>query len=465
MDEILSFSATHQAQLLRQRSISSVELVQAHLERIAEVNPRIHAAIEVFTDQALAGARAADHALARDASPGPLCGVPFSVKDSIELAGAVCTAGTWGRRDAQASTEDATLVARLRGAGAIPIARTNLPDLLFAFESDNLLFGATCNPYDLTRSSGGSSGGEAALIASCGSPLGLGSDAAGSVRLPAAFCGIAGIKPTSGRLPRTGHFPPAGGWIEALWQIGPMARYVEDLCTVMPLLAVGDGVDTSVVDMPFQDPARVNLRGLRVAFHTDNGFAPAGDEVAAVVRAAAGALAGETAALAEDRPDCLAQAYELEMKLLGADGGDGLREYLQTVGSTRVHPLLTGWLDKLEVYRTNVADFAAYWAEWDAYRAEIGAFLRRYDVLICPVYTQPALPHGASIEEQNFRGFSHTMAYNVAGLPAAVVRCGTSANGLPIAVQVVAARWREDIALAVAGRLEREFGGWVAPEM
>src|SRR5450759_4531860 len=235
MDEILSFSATHQARLVRQRSISSVELVQAHVERIATVNPRIHAVIEVLAAQALAAARAADEAVARSADTGPLCGVPFSVKDSIELGGAVCTAGTLGRRDAPPSTEDATLVARLRR------------------------------------------------------------DAAGSVRLPAAFCGIAGLKPTSGRLPRTGHFPPAGGWIEALWQIGPMARHVEDLCTVMPLLVGGDGRDTSVVDMPFHDPARVELGGLRVAFHTDNGFAAAAAEVAGVVRAAAQALAGEEA--------------------------------------------------------------------------------------------------------------------------------------------------------------------------
>jgi amidase len=458
MDEILSFSATHQARLIRQRSISSVELVQAHLKRISEVNPRIHAVIEVFGEPALAAARAADES----PSDGPLCGVPFSIKDSIELAGAVCTGGTSGRRNAPLSTEDATLVARLRGAGAIPIARTNLPDLLFAFESDNLLFGATCNPYDAARTSGGSSGGEAALIASCGSPLGLGSDAAGSVRVPAAFCGIASIKPTSGRLPRTGHFPPAGGWIEALWQIGPMARHVEDLCTVMPLLAGGDGRDATVVDMPVHDPARVELRRLRVAFHTDNGFAPADAEVAGVVRDAALALEGEVALLEEERPGCLEQAFDLEMKFLGADGGDGLRAYLRDLGSTQVHPLLTGWLDKLEAYRTDVSGLAGYWAEWDAYRAAMRAFLGRYDVLVCPVYSHAALPHGASTQEENFRGFSYTMAYNVAGWPAAVVRCGKSESGLPIGVQVVAAPWREDIALAVAARLECEFGGWKA---
>jgi amidase len=183
-----------------------------------------------------------------------------------------------GRKSAPPSTEDATLVARLRRAGAIPIARTNLPDLLFAFESANLIYGQTNNPYDVTCTSGGSSGGEAALIAACGSPLGLGSDAAGSVRLPAAFCGIAGIKPTSGRLPRTGHFPPAGGWLEMVWQIGPMARRVEDLIEAMRLLTGPDGIDPTVPDVPFREPEHVKPAHLRVAFYTDNGFAPADAE-------------------------------------------------------------------------------------------------------------------------------------------------------------------------------------------
>ena len=439
--ELLTFSAIHQARLIRERRVSSRELIQAHLEWIAAVNPRINAAIEVLAASALAASRLADEALARGESVGPLHGIPFSIKDSLELAGCVCTAGTTGRRSAPAAAEDAELIARLKRAGAIPIARTNLPDLLFAFESDNLLYGATRNPYDLSRTSGGSSGGEAALIASCGSPFGLGSDAAGSVRLPAAFCGIAGIKPTSGRLPRAGHFPPAGGWIEALWQIGPMARRVEDLVAVMPILS-GEPL------------APAEAGQLRIAFYTRDADAA----VAAVVRSVADFLHA-----VEDEPPCLAQAYDLEMKLLGADGGDGLRQYLCALGSTQLHPLLTGWLDKLEPYRTDLAGFAAYWAEWDAYRASLAAFLRRYDVILCPAYTHPALPHGASIQDENFRGFAHTMAYNVGGLPGAVVRCGQSAEGLPIAVQVVAGPNREDLALAVAARLEQEFGGWQPP--
>jgi amidase len=449
MDAVLALSATQQAKLIRDRKLSSLELIEAHLDRIAAVNPSLNAVTELLGDRALAEARSADQSQARGEIRGPLHGVPFSIKDSIELEGTVCTAGTVGRSGAPASPEDATLVARLRKAGAIPIARTNLPDLLFAFESDNLLFGRTNNPYDASRTCGGSSGGEAALIAACGSPMGLGSDCAGSVRLPAAFCGIAGIKPTSGRLPRLGHFPPEGAWFESLWQIGPMARYVEDLRLMLGVLAE---------ELPLREGTAPLRSRMRIAFYTDNGFAPASQEVASVVRAAADALSA-----VEDRPSCIADAYELEMKILGADGGDGLRAYLAQLGSARLHPLLTGWLDKLEDYRTDLRGFQRYWAEWDAYRANMAEFFREYDAIICPVYTQPALLHGTSTLDENFRGFSHTMAYNVAGYPGAVVRCGESAAGLPIAVQVVARPWREDLTLSIAETLEQAFGGWKAP--
>jgi amidase len=295
--------------------------------------------------------------------------------------------------------------------------------------------------------------------------MGLGSDAAGSVRLPAAFCGIAGIKPTSGRLPRTGHFPPPGGWIETLWQIGPMARRVEDLTCMLALLAGSDDRDPTCVNMPLGDPADVNLRALRVAFYTGNGIVETDADVARVVRTAAAALAGEAAIVEEDRPACLTNSYGLEMKFLGPDGGDALWQYLDLLGSTQVHPLLRGWLEKLRAYRVDLAGFAGYWAELDQYRAEMFAFLRRYDVILCPVYTQAALPHGTSTLDENFRGFSHTMAYNLTGWPGAVVRCGESAEGLPIGVQIVARPWREDVALAVAGWLEEAFGGWQAPSL
>src|SRR5580700_7979106 len=349
MNEILALSGVAQAALIRDRKISPQELFQLHLEQIAELNPAINAVVEVLQFS--------------EPRPGPFSGVPFSIKDSIEVEGTVCSAGTLGYRNAPKSTRDATLVARLRAAGAVPVARTNLPDMLFAFESDNLLFGRTNNPYDLSRTSGGSSGGEAALIASCGSPFGLGSDAAGSVRLPAHYCGIASLKPTSGRLARTGHVPPASGWVEALWQIGPMARHVEDLQALMRILLGEDNQDHTVIPMPYSG---VPIKNLRVAYFTDNGFAEPDSETQAVVTEAARALGA-----VERRPPGIERSHELEMMFLGADGGDGVREFLKSIGSDRTHPLLDGWLAKLAEFRTDLKGLGAYLTLIDHLRASM----------------------------------------------------------------------------------------------
>ena len=454
MTDILALSALAQGQLIAERAISSEELIRAHLDRIATVDPALNAAVEVLGDSALAAAKERD---TRSAPLSAFDGVPFSIKDSIEVQGTVCSAGTLGYRNNPPSTADATLVARLRAAGAIPIARTNLPDLLFAFESDNLIHGRTNNPYDLTRTSGGSSGGEAALIAACGSPMGLGSDAAGSVRLPAHFCGISALKPTSGRLARTGHVPPTGGWVEAVWQIGPMARRVEDLCAMMPILLSPDGLDRTVVPMPYSDPLRINLSGLRIAVFTDNGILAPDPETERTVRHAAQLLNAW-----DCRPPRIDRVYDLEMRYLAPDGADGLRGFLASIGSDRTHPLLDGWLRKHEPYRTDIAGFAACWAELDAFRAAMHAFLNDWDAVISPVAAFPALMHGASICDDVFPGFSYTMIHNLTGWPAAVVRCGTSAEGLPIGVQIAAAPWREDVVLAIALGLEERMGGWQA---
>ena len=448
------------AAMIRAGRISSTDLVTMHLQQIACVNPTINAVVNLLADSALAAAVKADSMLARGEPCGPLHGVPFSVKDSIDVAGTKCTAGTWGRKDAAIATRDATLVSRLREAGGIPIAKTNLPDLLFSFETENLIYGRTNNPYDLTRTPGGSSGGEAALLAVCGSPLGLGSDALGSVRVPAAFCGITSIKPTSGRLPRTGHVPPAGGWVESLWQIGPMARRVEDLQLAMKLLAYPDAEDFTSPPVPLIEAG--DLKSLRVAFFLDNGFAPCTKAVKEAVAKCAQFLNGTAAVVEEKRAPGVEDAYELELALLGADGAQGIDAYLRDAGSNEVHPFLTAFVDHMRPYETSAAGLAQRFAQWDAYRAGMREFFKHYDVILCPVYTQPALEHGGSLLESNFQGFSYTMAWNVAGVPAATVRCAEDA-GLPINVQVVAAPWCDLTALAVCRVIEEQFGGWKPP--
>jgi amidase len=445
------------ARMIREREISSTELITAHLEQIKRINPVLNAVVDLLDESALRDGIEADRKLARGEACGPLHGVPFSIKDSIDVAGTKCTAGTLGRRNAPVADCDATLVARLRAAGAIPIAKTNLPDLLFSFETDNLIYGRTNNPYDLSRTPGGSSGGESALIAALGSPLGLGSDAFGSVRLPAAFCGIAGIKPTSGRLPRTGHVPPPGGWAEALWQIGPMARHTEDLILAMRLLVGEDGDDFTASSVPLAEAG--DLSGKRVSFCPYNGFAPCTPQVEDAVRGCAEFLARNGFEIEERVAPGIDLAYELELALFGADGGEGIEEYLREIGSTKVHTLHRAFVDHMRPHRVRSAEFAKHWAQWDEYRANLARFFKRYDVILCPAYTQPALVHRGSLDEQNFQGFSYTMAWNLAGAPAATVRCAGFEN-LPINVQVVTKPWQDLLALEICRLIEVEFGGW-----
>ena len=448
------------AKMIRSREISSWELVSAHLEQIRQINPEINAVVDLLADSALRHAKEADRKLARGESVGPLHGVPFSIKDSIDVAGTKCTAGTLGRKNAPVADRDAMLVARLRAAGGIPIAKTNLPDLLFSFETDNLIYGRTNNPYDPSRTPGGSSGGESALIAACGSPLGLGSDAFGSVRVPAAFCGITSIKPTRGRLPRTGHVPPAGGWGEAVWQIGPMARYTEDLVLAMRLLAGEDGEDFTTPPVDLIEPA--DLRGRRIAFFTYNGFAYCTPEIENAVRLCAEFLAALGIKVENQTPPGVEQAYELELALFGADGGEGIDEYLREIGSTSVHVLHRAFVARMRPYRASGYELAKRWAQWDEYRANLARFFAEYDAVLCPVYTQPALKHRDSLDDKNFEGFSYTMAWNLAGAPAATVRCA-EIEGLPVNVQVVAKPWRDLLALDICRIIEVEFGGWQPP--
>ncbi len=433
---VLNQSAVWIAREIKSGRVSAAEVIQAHLARIEETQPRINAAVEILAEQALAAAR--------NPNDGPMMGVPISIKDSIDVAGVKTTSGSLTRKQAAPAERDATLVSRLRQAGAIPIAKTNLPEWLFSFETDNYIYGRTNNPYDVTRTPGGSSGGESALLAVGGSALGLGSDAFGSVRLPAAFCGLAGVKPTSGRLPRTGHVPGPGGWVQAVWQIGPMARRVEDVMLAMRLLAYPDEEDLWSPPVPLLE-SKQELKDLRVAFYTGNGFAECAPEIKAAVEKCARFLADEGAIVAAERPPGVADVFDLEMALFG-----------NLEASPQAHPLQINFLSYLQPLTEK------RWAQWDEYRAGLAKFFTRHDVILCPVYSQTALKHGASMQAENFRGFSYTMAWSVGQTPAATVRCAES-EGLSINVQVVTKPWHDMLALRVCAAIEEKFGGYQVP--
>ena len=456
--ELTSLSATMIARAIRTKLFSAVDVVDAHLSRLEEVNPQLNAVVQLTADTARKQAREADQAVTRGDVLGPLHGVPVTLKDSLDTAGMVSTWGTQGRATF-VPQQDATAVARLRAAGAILLGKTNTPEFTLAGITDNTVYGQTSNPYDVARSPAGSSGGAGAIIAAGGSALDLGSDTGGSIRMPSHYCGIAGIKPTSGRVPRTGHAISFDiGALDALTQIGPMARHVEDLILTLPIIAGPDGHDPAVVPAPLGDPQKVNVRGLRVAFYTDNGIKSPSPETVETVRTAASVLSSHGVSVTEDRPKSVSEAEWLFRRLFLADGGAGVRRLCHAAGTQTLSPALE-WTQTDETL--SITEFTEELAKWNIYRSAMLAFIQQYDAVLCPVSATPATRH----DDPDGPDFTYTLAYNLTGWPGAVVRCGTSPEGLPIGVQIVAHPWREDVALAVAQYLETNLGGWQPPPL
>jgi amidase len=459
-DEVAFASASWLAEAVRVRRLSSLEVVDACLTRIEAVNPRINAVVRL-TDDARDRARQADAEVAGGQIRGPLHGVPFTIKDSLDTAGVVTTAGTVGWRE-RVPTRDATVVARLKAAGGILIGKTNTPEFTWSDETDNDVFGRTSNPYDLSRTPGGSSGGAAAIVSAGGSPFDVGSDTGDSIRQPAHVCGIAGIKPTSGRVPRTGHWPGFEGLIESFTQLGPMARRVEDLELLLPILAGPDGEDPHVVAVRLGDPSTVTIEGLRVAMFTDNGIRTPTPETMTAVEAAADALGAAGAQVRQEVPPDIADAWATWDALIRADGFAWLHRLIEGAGTPGWGSYATrGWItpgaplpgEQL----TGLIERA------DRIRARLLRWIQDVDVIVCPAMPQPAVRHGDSTAP--WFGDTYSDVHNLTGWPAVVVRGGSSPEGLPIGVQLVAPPWREDIALAAARVVEAASGGWQAPDL
>jgi len=440
------------AEAIRTGQLSSEEVVQAHLERIELVNPTLNAVVLLRVEGAIEDARRADLDVARGRFRGPLHGVPMTIKDSFDTHDVISTSGTLGRRSF-IPARDATTVGRLREAGAILLGKTNTPELTMSGETDNLVYGRTVSPFNPGRTPGGSSGGPAAIVAAYGSPFDLGSDTGGSIRWPAHCCGIAGIKPMSGRVPRTGHIVDHRSVLESFTQIGPMARSVGDLDLILRIIAGEDGVDPHITNMPLASMDSVDLPSLRIAFYTDNGVEAPTPEIIESVRSSARLLGDAGAQVTEARPPGVERGDEILAPLLYGDPG-GLRRLLSAAGTTE-HSL--GWLDDLSPM--SAAEYDARFEEVDRYRSTMFGFMQDFDVILSPAAPTPATRHGEYADETE----SYLSPYNLAGYPAAVVRAGTSNEGLPVGLQVVGGPWRSDIALAVAQFVESELGPWPGP--
>ena len=460
MNEIVLKSAVEQIKLLRAGKVSVAELAEAHIRQIERLNPRLNALVDFDAERVRRQARQLDEA--KDAR-GLLHGLPVTVKSSIATEGYRCEIGSLLHKG-EIPEEDAAVVARLRNAGALILGTTNCPEFLMAYETDNLLYGRTNNPWDLERSPGGSSGGESAAIAAGLSAAGLGSDSGGSVRVPAHFTGICSLKPTPGRVPGRGHLPPCVGPFAILGAIGPMARTIADVALLFRTLSGQDPRDPVSPPVPFREVTAAGLRSNTIGCFEDDGIVPVTPESRAAVRAAAAALLDAGFRVQPFRPSTLEALRQLWWKFFVQCGAMFYAPEIKGRESA-LSPTFQRFLaTAASVPPLSAAELLDAWAELDLLRARTLAEMAEYPVLLCPVAAVPAWRHGETewvIEGQTVDCFSamrHSQWFNALAAPAAVVPVGRSVEGLPVGVQIVARPFHDETALGIAAVVDEAFG-------
>jgi Asp-tRNA(Asn)/Glu-tRNA(Gln) amidotransferase A subunit family amidase len=468
MSDLTFYSAAFMAEQIRKKKISPLELVDAHLTQIEKLNPRLNAFIEIDGDRARDAARQCESTVAAGRQTGPLHGVPVSIKSSIAVAGLRCEAGTRLRAGLVAQ-DDAVLVRRLRSAGAIILGSTNTPELLMAWETDNSLYGRTNNPWELERTAGGSSGGESAAIAAGMSAGGVGSDGGGSIRVPAHFTGICGLKPTPGRIPSTGHFPVSAGPFAMIGVVGPMARTVADLKITFEVMQGPDLEDTCAAPVALRWPSDDEIRKLKIGYFEDDRRTPVMPEIRAAVHTAAKALRDAGFEVESFQPRGLEEARELWRKYFVVAGGMLLRPMFEGRESD-LSPVLRDFLHRsMSELELDAEALLDAWIRRDLLRAQFFAQMQEYPILLCPPAAITAFKHGERswLVDGNaveyLDAWSYTEFFNLLGNPAAVVPLSISPGGLPVGVQIVGRPWEEEQVLCVAAALEMQCGGWRRP--
>ena len=452
---------------IRSKRVSPLEVVDAHLHRIESLQPKLNAFVHLDADGAHAQARAAEAAVLKSPSLGPLHGVPLTIKSCIDVAGWPCPAGSLLRKD-YVPRADAPLVERLKAAGAILLGNTNTPEFLMAYETNNLLGGKTSNPWNLAYSSGGSSGGEAAAIAAGCSMGGVGSDGGGSIRVPAHFCGICGLKPTPGRVPATGHFPSGAGAFGWIGVVGPMARTLADVRALFEVMAGPDAGDVHSAPVPVRRYSEKELPAVRIGILQGPALGNATPETRAAVDRAAKLLSNRGFSVEPFELSGLDRALELWWFFFGPVIAHLLNTNLAGHES-QLSPMLREYLSNATVCDPLSLDqFIKACAERDLLREKILRQMDRVSILLSPVSSAPAFRHG----EGNYNsgtGYLDTMRFsqwlNLTGLPGVSVPISLSNEGLPIGVQIIGRPFEDELILAVAEALEHSRGPWQSPPL
>lgn len=475
MRRLLTLSGSELAALVSGREISSREAVEAHIDHLVRLNPALNAAVEMRFEQALDEADQADARLAAgDDDLPPFHGVPCTIKESFGLTGMRQTSGLYARRHVRAH-QDATTVARMRAAGAIPIATSNVSELCMWMESANAVYGRSNNPYDTTRIVGGSSGGEGALVGAGASPFGLGSDIGGSIRMPAFFNGVFGHKGTGGLVPATGQFPMAENDALRYLSTGPITRRARDLMPLLQIMAGPDGRDPACREITLRDPAEVDLSGLRVLNVTTNGFVRVQRELVDAQNRAARALEARGATVEETRIEGFERSLELWSAMLEAASdtsfasqmGQGVevaggKELLRWALGRSNHTLPAIGLAILEkLNKASPKRIERLVQEGRQVRDRLARRLGTDGVLLYPSYASTAPRHGEPLWLP--WKWAYTAVLNVMEIPVTQVPLGLDSRGLPLGVQVGAAHEQDHLTIAVALALEEDFGGWVPP--
>jgi Asp-tRNA(Asn)/Glu-tRNA(Gln) amidotransferase A subunit family amidase len=455
------------AESIRTKTVSPVEIVAAHLQRIEKSQPQLNAFVHLDAEEARHQARAAEAAVSRGDHLGPLHGIPLTIKSSIDVAGWPCPAGSLLRKK-YVPSHDAPLVSRLKSAGAILLGNTNTPEFLMAYESDNLLTGKTSNPWNLAYSAGGSSGGEAAAIAAGCSAGGVGSDGGGSIRVPAHFCGICGLKPTPGRIPATGHFPPGAGAFSWIGVVGPMARTIADVRLLFEAMAGPDAGDALSAPVPSRRHDEKSLRGLRIGILESDALDIATAETRSAIDRAANLLGEKNFIVEPFRLPGLDRALELWWFFFGRVIGHLLRESISGHES-EISPILLDYLSHANSGNPiTLHQFLKACTDRDLLRAEILHHMRDVPILLSPVSAGPAFRHGEGNYAQG-TGYRDTMRFsqwlNLTGFPGATVPVTLSNEGLPIGVQVIGRPFEDELVLSVAEAIETAGGPWNPPPL
>jgi Asp-tRNA(Asn)/Glu-tRNA(Gln) amidotransferase A subunit family amidase len=460
MSDLVSRSAVELLALLSSRKISPLELADEHIRQIENLNPQLNALVDFDADRVRAQAVALERP---GVQQGPLHGLPMTVKASIAVAGHRCETGSFINQGFVPG-EDAVVVARMRKAGAVVLGTTNCPEFLMAYETDNRLYGRTSNPWDLSRSAGGSSGGEAAAIAAGLSAGGFGSDGGGSVREPAHFSGICALKPTPGRVPAGGHLPPCVGPFSLLGAVGPMARTVADVSLLFRVLSGQAEGDPLGAPVGLRSYSVDELQQVRIGFFEDDGRTPVTPETRQAVREAVRSLRRQGYHVEPFRPRALEEARQLWWKFFVRAGA----MMLDPVIAGREELLSPTFLDFLGIARREPPlsgeELLAAWAECDVVRGKLLEEMRRFPVLLSPVCSVPAFRHGErswSVDGQQVAyldAMRFTQWFNLLGAPAAVVPVGWSGEGLPIGVQIAGRPYEDEVVLGIAAAVEWDFG-------